>query len=101
MLELRGLKRALESKVSSLTLVLSSLCRVCVNSISLVVNALPSAADWELELLSFDSNYSALIRFGIKALPIVFLFWSDSPMAVKVGALTALILSEWFVSKIE
>ncbi|ATW05960.1 Thioredoxin [Candidatus Hodgkinia cicadicola] len=98
---LRSLKRVLESKVSSLTLIWSSWCRVCVNSISLVLNALPSASELKLKLLSFDSNYRDLIKFGIKHLPIMFLFQDGRPMGVKVGALTAHALSEWLLSKME
>ncbi|ATW05902.1 Thioredoxin [Candidatus Hodgkinia cicadicola] len=65
MLELRNLKRVLESKVSSLALILSSWCRACANPISLVLDSLPSASEWKLKLLSFDSNYGALIKLGI------------------------------------
>lgn len=73
----------------------------CVNSILLVLNALPSAAELKLKLLGFDANYRGLIKFGIKHLPVVLLFRDDRPLAVKVGALTAQILSEWLISKIE
>ncbi|AHL31091.1 MAG: hypothetical protein HCTETUND2_154 [Candidatus Hodgkinia cicadicola] len=72
-----------------------------MNSISLVLNALPSASELKLKLLSFDANYRDLIKFGIKHLPVMFLFQDDKPLAVKVGALTAQVLSEWLISKIE
>ncbi|XXN13555.1 MAG: hypothetical protein AAI902_00460 [Candidatus Hodgkinia cicadicola] len=52
-------------------------------------------------MLSFDANYRDLIKFGIKHLPVMFLFQDDRPMGIKVGALTAQILSEWLMSKIE
>ncbi|AUG34115.1 Thioredoxin [Candidatus Hodgkinia cicadicola] len=97
----RNLKRVLEFKVSSLTLIWSSWCRVCANAISLVLNALPSASELKLKLLSFDATHRDLIKFGIKHLPVVFLFQRDRPMAIIVGALTAQILSDWLVSKIE
>ncbi|AUG33925.1 Thioredoxin [Candidatus Hodgkinia cicadicola] len=101
MLESRNLARALESKASSLTLIWSSWCRVCVNSISLARNALPSASELKLKLLSFDASRRDLIKLGVKRLPVVFLFQGDSPMGIRVGALTAQILSERLVSKIE
>ncbi|AIC63779.1 hypothetical protein HCTETULN_029 [Candidatus Hodgkinia cicadicola] len=101
MLKPQSPKRVLQSKVSSLTLIWSSWCRACVNSISSVLSALPSAAELKLKLLSFDANYRDLIKFGIKHLPIMFLFQDDRPMGLKVGALTAQVLSEWLVSKIE
>ncbi|AHL30956.1 MAG: hypothetical protein HCTETUND1_148 [Candidatus Hodgkinia cicadicola] len=99
--KLRSPKRALEYKASSLTLIWSSWCRVCASSISLVLNALPSAAELKLKLLSFDANYRDLIKFGIKHLPVAFLFQNNKPLGVKVGALTARVLSEWLISKIE
>ncbi|AUG91364.1 Thioredoxin [Candidatus Hodgkinia cicadicola] len=100
-LKLRSLKRALAPKASSLTLIWSSWCRVCANSVSLVLNALPSAASLKLKLLSSGASYRDLIKFGVKHLPAVFLFQGDKPLAVKVGALAARVLSEWLISKIE
>ncbi|AUG34234.1 Thioredoxin [Candidatus Hodgkinia cicadicola] len=76
----------LESKVSSLTLIWSSWCRVCANSISLARNALPSASEPKPKLLSFDAAHRDLIKFGVKRSPVVFVFQADRPMGIMVGA---------------
>ncbi|AUI38867.1 Thioredoxin [Candidatus Hodgkinia cicadicola] len=62
---MRSLERVLGSKVASLTLIRSSLRRVCVNSISLVLNALPSASERKLKLLRFYANCRGLIKLGL------------------------------------
>ncbi|AUG26233.1 Thioredoxin [Candidatus Hodgkinia cicadicola] len=72
--KLRNRKRALESKVSSLALIWSSWCRVCVNSISLILNALPSASELKLKLLSFDASHTDLIKFGLNICVLCFCF---------------------------
>ncbi|AUI38897.1 Thioredoxin [Candidatus Hodgkinia cicadicola] len=64
-LKLRNRRRALEFKVSSLALIWSSWWRACVNSISLALNALPSASELKLKLLSFDASYRGLIKLGV------------------------------------
>ncbi|ATW05860.1 Thioredoxin [Candidatus Hodgkinia cicadicola] len=92
MLELRNLKRVLESKVSGLSLILLSWCWVRVNSISLALNVLPSVFEWKLGLLRFDAHI-CLLFFCFKAM---------ARWGMKLGALTAArILSEWLVPKIE
>ncbi|AUG33773.1 Thioredoxin [Candidatus Hodgkinia cicadicola] len=59
---MRSLKRALESKVSSLILIWSSL------------SLAPSASELKLKLLSFYANYRGLIKLGLNIWVLCFCF---------------------------